>query len=223
VIPSTVGAFLALLGLVAPGLVFELRRERRRAGFSDSAFREASRTALYSLLFSGAVLLVMGAARLVWPSGVVDFAAWVKLGRSYFVQHAALVGWNAAVAVTLAVLLALVTEAVTGRKITPTVEKGSIWSFIFKETRPKNTSNWVGIGLTGGERVSGYVDRFSVGKDPDKADMYLVGPGLFWRPAPVPDSAVEPEAVRLDPDWDGLYIRASSVSWIRLKHKPYDE
>jgi hypothetical protein len=59
VIPQTILSLVAFLFLVAPGILFELRRERRRPGRKETAFREAARTALASLLFSVAAVLVL--------------------------------------------------------------------------------------------------------------------------------------------------------------------
>jgi uncharacterized membrane protein SpoIIM required for sporulation len=61
VIPQTVLSLVAFLFLVAPGILFELRRERRRPGRKETAFREAARTALAGLLFSVAAVLVLRA------------------------------------------------------------------------------------------------------------------------------------------------------------------
>ena len=64
--PDTLGALLAFLVFVAPGLCFELLRERRRPALEQTAFREASRIALTSLLFSGAALVVVVAVVAGW-------------------------------------------------------------------------------------------------------------------------------------------------------------
>ena len=58
-VPETTGALLAFLGLIAPGLVYTLLRERRRPPEKMSAFREASRAALTSLGFIVVSLAVL--------------------------------------------------------------------------------------------------------------------------------------------------------------------
>src|SRR5579863_6491529 len=51
-IPATFGTLLGFLGLVAPGLVYSAIIERRRPREGESAFAEASRVGLTSLVFS---------------------------------------------------------------------------------------------------------------------------------------------------------------------------
>jgi hypothetical protein len=59
VVPQTIGALASFLALVAPGIVFELLRERRRAGARESAFHEASRVAVSSLAFTLAATMIL--------------------------------------------------------------------------------------------------------------------------------------------------------------------
>jgi Family of unknown function (DUF6338) len=59
VIPQTAAALLAFLFLVAPGIVFENLRERRRPTFDQTTFREVSRVALASLCFSVLSLILL--------------------------------------------------------------------------------------------------------------------------------------------------------------------
>lgn len=74
--PQTMGALAAFLALVAPGIVFELRRERRRARRAETAFREAARVALGSLAFGG------GRVRVAAPPLIVIAVAFdLVLGR----------------------------------------------------------------------------------------------------------------------------------------------
>lgn len=218
-IPDTFATLLALLGLVAPGLVFELRRERRHPAHDDSAFREASRTALSSLLFTSVVVILMGFVRLIWPSVIVDVGAWVEGGSAYFADHVGLIGINAAVAVLAAVALALLAESMLGRNVAASIQPGRIWSYMFKSNRPRGTSNWVGVELTSGGRIFGFVDRFSTGLGTDDGELFVVGPGLTLV-RPQDDVDAPPERLSLDGKWDGIQVRSSEISSIRLQYKP---
>ena len=221
-IPDTFGALLALLGLVAPGLVYELRRERRRPATNASAFREASRVALSSFVFTASALVILGIVRIIRPSWVVDGSSWISEGASYASANLVKVGVNGIVVVALAVLLALATEYVVGRKTAPTIQSGGLWFYIFKVKRPANSSNWVSIGLKSGDRVFGYVDRFSVTSSPEEGELYVVGPDLTWIRATaegVPSAGPLP----LSPDWDGVHVTASEIAWLRVAYKPRTE
>jgi hypothetical protein len=220
VIPDTLAALLSLLGVVAPGLVFELRRERRHPAHNDSAFREASRTALSSLLFTSVVLILMGFVRLIWPSVVVDVGAWVEGGNAYFADHDVLIGINTAIAVLAAVALAVLAESIFGRNVAASIQPGHIWSYMFKTNRPRGTNNWVGVELTSGGRVFGYVDRYSAGLGTDEGELFVVGPGLTLVRPPREDADAQPEQLSLDGKWDGIHIRASEISSVRLHYKP---
>lgn len=59
---------------MTPGIVFELLRERRRPGYSETVFREVSRVAATSTLFSGLSLLLLLGVRAVRPDWFPDTA-----------------------------------------------------------------------------------------------------------------------------------------------------
>jgi len=73
--------------LIAPGLLFDLLAERRRAGAPESAFREASRVVLASLVFSSLGLGVVGLVRTVEPTWMPDADALVAEPHQYLVEH----------------------------------------------------------------------------------------------------------------------------------------
>ena len=66
-IPNTTGAVLAFFLFVAPGLLFDLLSERRRAGIPETSFREASRVVLASTAFTTLALGLVAAPCLVVP------------------------------------------------------------------------------------------------------------------------------------------------------------
>jgi Family of unknown function (DUF6338) len=83
VIPGTFGALLALLGLVAPGLVYRTVIEQRRPERNDSTFVEISRVALTSLIFSLGALAVLWLLQRFAGVALPDLAAWVAKGTPY--------------------------------------------------------------------------------------------------------------------------------------------
>ncbi|WP_395156551.1 DUF6338 family protein [Ilumatobacter sp.] len=225
-IPDTLGALLAFFAFVAPGISFELRRERRRQSLSDSAFREASRTALASVVFSLFAIVVLALTRALQPSWVVDVPSWIGNGVSYVADHPRLVLGNFVAFVVLSIASALVVEWVTGRRSTPTIRTGTIWYEMFNRDRPDGTKSWVCVHLKSGEQLYGYVDRYSTA-DPDKSpDLYLVGAGLTWKSSlPRAGSGTVPVAKTrsLDDKWSGVHVSASEISWIRLSYEPRDD
>jgi hypothetical protein len=83
---SWLSALLFVL-LVAPGLLFELLSERRRASFSESAFREVSRVVLGSLAFSGFAFAVLVILRYVHPAWLPDPRRLLEPRSSYPRDH----------------------------------------------------------------------------------------------------------------------------------------
>ncbi|MFI6101100.1 DUF6338 family protein [Lentzea sp. NPDC051213] len=160
-VPQTIGALASLLALVAPGIVFELLRERRRAGGRETVFREASRVALSSLAFSvasTAILLGVHAATSKWFGWTlfVDLSALVAK-PDYAKQNVALIGYSAVAELALACLLALAVDVVLAlrRRQPPSVGRQSAWVKMFREDRPQNALCWVHVMLEDGNRSSG--------------------------------------------------------------------
>jgi hypothetical protein len=87
VFPSSVAAVLGFLLAVAPGLLFETVRERRRPATERSAFREASDAALASLLCGAVALAVLWGIRSAWPHVLPDPRMWLLHGTRYVADH----------------------------------------------------------------------------------------------------------------------------------------
>jgi len=86
-VPGSWLSVLLFVLLVAPGLLFELLSERRRASFSESAFREVSRVVLGSLAFSGFAFAVLVILRTVHPAWLPDPRRLLEPRSSYARDH----------------------------------------------------------------------------------------------------------------------------------------
>ena len=71
-IPTNWLTVVLFLVLVAPGLLFDLLSERRRASVTESAFREASRVILASLIFDLFAFAVLAVIQTVKPRWIPD-------------------------------------------------------------------------------------------------------------------------------------------------------
>ena len=60
VVPSSAGGLVGLLLILAPGIWYELIRQRSRPGRGDSAFVEVSRILLAGVLVSLTALILLG-------------------------------------------------------------------------------------------------------------------------------------------------------------------
>lgn len=71
-VPSSWLSVVLFFLYIAPGLLLDLLSEQRRAGFSESAFRDISRIVLASLVFSGFAFSVLAIVREVQPEWMPD-------------------------------------------------------------------------------------------------------------------------------------------------------
>jgi cytochrome c biogenesis factor len=84
--PNSVSTLLGFLFLVAPGVSYEIRRERRRPALQNSAFREAARIALWSLVFMTPTVVALALLSSVFPTHLPDVLAWSAQGKDYAKQ-----------------------------------------------------------------------------------------------------------------------------------------
>lgn len=105
-IPGTTGAIVGFLFFVAPGLVWELGRERKRPALEGSTFREISRVALMSVVFTVSAIGVLALVRTAWPEALVDVEQWIRRPRSYERQNLDKIAWSAVAELVIACALA---------------------------------------------------------------------------------------------------------------------
>jgi hypothetical protein len=141
---------LSFLGLVAPGLVFQLLRERRRALRSETAFREASRVALTSFLFTSMSLTILAAVRALWPPAAPDVGRWLREGTHYFTVEYSLVVRTLLIEVAVACLLAVFADWLLKGRAHGRIVGSSIWFLLLRRERPKGKIPWLHLRLNEG-------------------------------------------------------------------------
>jgi hypothetical protein len=178
VVPSTWLSVLFFLLLVAPGLVFDLLAERRRAGAGESAFREASRVALASTAFSGAALAVLATIRALKPEWMPDPRRLLGDGQAYLADEYRLVLRALLIQVAIALVLALVTHAVLAKSGGASIRQRSAWSSVFHHELPAGMQAHVRVRMTDETVYIGRVAHFTA--NIEHADRELVlAPPLF--------------------------------------------
>lgn len=216
-VPQTLGALLALLVLVAPGLAFELRRELRRPALQDSAFREAMRTAFTSLLFSGSALAILALLSTVIPGLLPDFSAWLLLGTAYAAENIGAIALFLSLQFGLAVGIALLVENSLHRRTKGSrLEQGTALWHVLGVQRKQDTV-WMGLTLQDGTQVWGYLNRYDVNKPLAEGDVVLQGPGLS-RQLPT-----QTTAVNIKGDWERIVVPGERVLYARLRFNPKAE
>lgn len=195
-IPQTVGALAALLFLVAPGLVFQLLRERRQPRIERAPFREVSVVALTSLLFSLAAAGLVAAARLtpVGREALPNPSRWLLEGNRYVASNLGRVTWFVVAQLTMAVLLAWLVERITAQRRPPVLRQGSLWFRAFRENAPAGTSPFVRVTVAGGTEYFGLIASYTADDVPlNERELELATPILVRQageaqPRPVPDA-----------------------------------
>jgi hypothetical protein len=215
-LPTTTTQLFLFLALVAPGLVFELLRERRRPALEETAFREASRIALASVVFNVAAIAVLAVVRTIHAPWMPDPHAWLIHPVQYTHAHYALIARTVLVGLVLATGFAALTDLLRRRR-SGDIRSGGIWFQLFRADRPDNTVPWVSLRLTDGIEIAGFLSYYIPADDPDIREIALrhnvEGSGLQLRKAE--DKPIE----RLS-GWSDIVVRGNQISYFKVKYLP---
>ena len=215
-IPDSLATLYAFLGLIAPGLVYQLIRERRRPSWEETPFREAGRVALTSLVFTTASILILVGLRRFTGLPVADLSQWLTGGRSDLAAHFSAAFLTVVAGVGLACLLALIGEKGTyhlGKRWLPPIQRSSIWQQHFVETLPEDKAPWLALELNDGTRLWGWLDFYTVGQALENREISLKGPGLSLQQS----SEFKPHG---QVSWQFITLRASDIKVMNVAHHP---
>jgi hypothetical protein len=160
--PGTWLSVLLFLLLVAPGLLFELLNEQRRAGYAESTFREIGRTILASLLFSGLAVAILATSRLARPDWTLSPQQLLQRGNAYAVANYRLLATTILLEVILALALAWLGHVLHNRKgRNPRIKPISAWVKVFRHDCPTGLAPYVRVRLKNGAVYHGRVEAYS--------------------------------------------------------------
>lgn len=215
-VPQTVVAFIGFLLLIAPGLLFEMLRERRRPAFQETAFREASRTAFTSLLFTAAALTLLAFVRAAWPGLMPDPGRWIREKGRYLETHYRLIAAFFMVEMVLASALALLADSVLKRQATGKIVQGDLWYQVFRMDRPRGKVPWVSLQLKDKTQIAGVLNHYSVGEKLENREIALMhnrkGTGLKRITA----GGIE---IRFD-GWQQVVVAAEQIAFLKVMYLP---
>jgi len=215
-IPSTTVQVFLFLALVALGLYYELLRERRRPAIGETAFREASRIALASVLFDVAALAVLAIVRVIQPTWIPDLRLWLAHPAAYLRDHYVLIIWVALTGLVLAFGFATLADQLHRRR-SGDMRPGGIWFQLFRTDRPDNTVPWVSLRLTDGVEIAGFLAYYVPADDPAVVEIALrhnaQGTGLQLR------KAEGQQIERLD-EWSDIVVRGDQISYFKVRYLP---
>ncbi|MGW3964082.1 DUF6338 family protein [Amycolatopsis sp. NPDC005003] len=211
-IPQTLGALAGFLALVAPGIVFELRRERRRGRHQETAFREASRVALGSLVFTLASVLLMTAVQQAGARLFVRPADWLTRGEAYAREHLTLIVVSVAVELAIACGLAWGFEALFAhrRGEAATVQQRSAWAQALRADRPAGTRAWAHAQLENGTSFYGYVRSYTPSGPLAERELVLEGEALTCEK--------DDETKVIGEDWRRVVIPGAKITYLRVTY-----
>jgi hypothetical protein len=216
-IPETLGALLAFFGLVAPGIVYEGRRERRRPPLVESTLREAGRVALTSLVFTVVALLIVGWLAERW-NRLPDVGEWLQGGKSYAVDNYESVAAFLLLELAVACLLAVLAEQVTGARIKGDITASSTWYEALDSDRPRGTvRTWLRVLTASGAQFKGALRWYAPGAAEER-DLVIGGNGLAILPLGA-DPENDDDWIPL-PAWNQVIIPGDEIKHVLVTYLP---
>jgi hypothetical protein len=212
-VPGSWLSVLLFFLLVAPGLLFDLLSERRRAGFSESGFREVSRVVLGSLAFSGFAFALLAIMRTIHPAWMPDPRRLLDPQDSYARDQYRLILRTLVLQASLALTAAWAWHIILAKKQGgATIRPISAWTQVFKRDCPQGHDAYVRVRLEGGVIYSGLVAHFSSDLEVDGRELILAPP-MASRTGENPMTAVPAQYQR-------VVIRGSAIEVMSIQYRP---
>lgn len=210
-IPSTVGAFIAFLALVAPGIVFHLAREYRRPPYTDTTFRELSRVSLTSLIFTFASVALLAGVRGLWPRLLISAQSWAAHPQRYFASHLLAVSGTVVLEVAIACLLAIGAAEVMSRRSRARISPFGSWYKVLRLDRPDDTRPWLTLHLTDGTELSGLLRHYSDSPILENQEITIGGPHM---------RRVTPDGISSDigKNFDAAVVRGEQILYMVVRY-----
>lgn len=208
-IPNTTGAVLAFFLFVAPGLLFDLLSERRRAGIPESSFREASRVVLASTAFTTLALGLVAAPCLVVPQARRWIFEWL-MGSAALNATQPLVLLMMFVVAAMACALAgaahwrLSRSGIRLRQV-------SAWTHVFRAETPPGAAPYVRVKTNSGSTYTGFVGNYTPNLEVEGRELVLVPP--LWSAAP--GQPLAPVST-----WSRIVLRGDEIAVLMLDYRP---
>jgi Family of unknown function (DUF6338) len=212
VVPGSWLSVFLFIVLVAPGLLFDLLSDRRRAGSPESTFREISRVVLASFSFSLAAFGVLVTLRTVQPDWMPDPRQLITPGSAYRQGHYRLIFRALLVQAGLALLFAYVIHLRLARKQGAGIRRSSAWTQIFKTNRPAGGAPYIRVRLKSGYVYTGFVGYFSPDLDQDSRELVLLPPLYAKKP--------DGELKAVPAEQRCLILRGAEIEALTAQYRP---
>lgn len=218
-VPSTAGGLVGLLLILAPGIWYELIRQRSRPGRGDSAFVEVSRILLAGVLVSLTALILLGGFRALDPRLLADPQALLSQ-PGYLAAHLGLVTWTAAWFLVLAMTIPAVWLYNTpGKNAHAEIRQESQWVSYFDRIPRRDADDkglpppeftYLQVRTASGVLYRGRLAGYDNGLDLDARELTLGRPDLITKPVGEPWESLEPDG------WSVVIIRGNEIKDIHV-------
>jgi Family of unknown function (DUF6338) len=216
VVPSSWLSVVLFFLFIAPGLLFDLLSEQRRAGFSESAFREISRIVLASLVFSGFAFSVLAIVREVQAAWMPDPRRLLDPKDAYAKDHYVLILRTLVLQGSLALTAAWAWHLfLAWRQGGATIRQVSAWTQVFKRDCPEGHDAYARVRLEGGIIYSGLVANFSSDLDVDGRELVLA--------PPIASKTGENQMTAVPGQYQRVVIRGSAIEVMSVEYRPKRE
>jgi|ERR1035438_435144 hypothetical protein len=212
-IPDTLGALLAFLGLVAPGITFYLVLERRRPRQSSTTFREVSLVALASLGLTLAAVSLLALIHGVAPAVVPDVQEWIRQGNRYIADHPGTVFAGIGLDVIVACALGVAAGWLITRKSTASISGAGSWYQILRKEQPPGTRPWIHVRLEDETEFWGYLRHYTPDDSANVREIVLGGTTLSWR------RKGDTGRSSIGHSWDAVCLNADRIQYMRVIYK----
>jgi hypothetical protein len=191
--------------------VFQLARESRRPAHAETTFRELSRVALTSLIFTFASLALLVCLRLAWPGPLVDPHAWATRGQSYVSNHLGPVAFTVGLEVILACLLAATAAEALSRRSPARISPFGVWYKVLRDERPDGTRPWITLHLTDGTELTGLLRHYTESEILERQEIAIGGPHMIRRS---PDGTL----AGIGKDFDAAVVRGDQILYMIVRY-----
>jgi hypothetical protein len=174
---STVVGLVWLVFLVAPGLLFDLLRERRLPTVQESAFRESSRVVLSGVLFNVAAFLALSMVATGVGFRLPNGRLWFANPHPYVSSNFNLVVRFVLLQLVLSLTFAIVTHVILMLAATTRIRAVTGWHQAIRTDAPPGSTPGARIKLDDGTVYVGTVGAFTTGDvTPNEREIVLRSP-----------------------------------------------
>lgn len=206
-IVDSFSGFLAFLTLVAPGLVYQLVVELRLPHLKQTVFREASKIALASLVFSLPTLLIISSLQFVIPSIIPNLGEWIRVGNAYLAANFQQVVVGVTLQAVLSVAFAGVGAMVVTRRVRATLTDKTALYTIMRAECPPDAIPWIHLKLSDGTEFWGHV-RYYTPDQSSPCEIVLGGQEMLRK-----DVNGNPNLI--GNDWDAVWLKIDDVVYMQ--------